>query len=235
MARVDALAAARLKGRTLGERVALSAVALEAGAPHRTAAETIEFAQRALAGGRLLAEAGVASPSFWFAAGALILADGYDLAEPVVESALADASSRGSAVGSALGFCFRALLGYRTGRLADAEADARQAVAIDPGSRWAASVYALAFLIDVLLDRGRPGEAARALEESRLGDSGQALLPLLVLRHNRGRLRLALGDSEGGLGDLRTAAAQLEAGRFPPHLWPWRSAHAVALAGAGEV
>jgi DNA-binding CsgD family transcriptional regulator len=234
MARVEALAAARLKGRTLGERVALSAVALEARSPHRTAAETIEFAQRALGGGRLLAEAGVESPSFWFAAGALILADGYDLAEPIVESALVEASSQGSAVGSALGFCFRALLGYRTGRLADAEADARQAVAIDPSSRWAASVYALAFLIDVLLDRGRPGEAALALETSRLGDSGQALLPLLVLRHSRGRLRLALGDAEGGLAEMKSAAAQVEAGRFPPHIWPWRSLQAIALAGAGD-
>jgi DNA-binding CsgD family transcriptional regulator len=234
MARVDALAAARLKGRTRGERVALSAVALEARSPHRTAAETIEFAQRALGGGRLLAEAGVESPSFWFAAGALILADGYDLAGPIVESALAEASSQGSAVGSALGFSFRALLGHRTGRLADAEADARQAIAIDPSSRWAASVYALAFLIDVLLDRGRPGEAALALEASRLGDSGQALLPLLVLHHNRGRLRLALGDAEGGRAEMRTAAAQLEAGRFPPHVWPWRSLQAIALAGAGD-
>ena len=157
MARAEALAAARLKGRTLGERVALSAVALKR-ARRRTAAETIEFAQRALGGGQLLAEAGVESPSFWFAAGALILADGYDLAEPVVESALAEASSQGSTVGSSLGFCFRALLGYRTGRLADAEADARHAVAIDPSSLWAASVYALAFLIDILLDRGRPGK-----------------------------------------------------------------------------
>jgi ATP/maltotriose-dependent transcriptional regulator MalT len=234
MARVEALAAARLKGRTPGERVALSAVALEASSPPRTAAETIEFAQRALGGGRLLAEAGVESPSFWYAAGALILADSYDLADPVVESAIAEASSRGSVVGSALGFCFRALLGYRTGRLAEAEADARHAIAIDPGSRWAASVYALAILIDVLLDRGRPGEAARAVEESRLGRSTQALLPLLVLRHNRGRLRLALGDTVGGLADMRAAAAQLEAGRFPPHLWPWRSAHAIALAAIGE-
>ena len=234
MARVDALASARLKGRTLGERIALSAVALEAGSPHRTAAETIEFAQRALGGGRLLADAGVESPSFWFATGALILADAYDLAEPVLESALAEASSRGSAVGSSLGFCFRALLGYRTGRLAEAEADARQAIAIDPRSRWAASVYALAFLIDVLLDRDGPEEAAEAVEESQVGSSTEALLPLLVLCHNRGRLRLALGDSQGGLADMRTAAAQLDAGRFPPHVWPWRSAHALALASVGE-
>ena len=33
---------------------------------------------------------------------------------------------------------------------------------------------------------------------------------------------------------MKTAAAQLEAGRFPPHIWPWRSLQAIALAGAGE-
>jgi DNA-binding CsgD family transcriptional regulator len=233
-ARLRALERAGLKGQTLGERVALSAVAIEAGSPRRTAAETIAFAQRALGDGSLLADAGVESPAFWFATGALILADGYELAESVVESALAEASLRGSPVGSALGFCFRALLGYRTGRLAEAEADACRAIDIDPGSRWAPSVYALAFLIDVLLDRGRAQEAAEAIERSRLGGSTQPLLPLLVLRHNRGKLRLALGDVEGALGDLRAAGAQFAAGRFPPHLWPWRSAQALALARVDE-
>ena len=33
---------------------------------------------------------------------------------------------------------------------------------------------------------------------------------------------------------MKTAAAQLEAGRFPPHIWPWRSLQAIVLAGAGE-
>jgi DNA-binding CsgD family transcriptional regulator len=234
MARLRDLERAGLEGTTLGERVALSAVAIEAASPDRTAAETIEFAQRGLGGGKLLGDAGVEAPSFWFATGALILADGYELAEPVVESALAEASLRGSPVGSALGLCFRALLEYRTGRLVEAEADACHAIDIDPGYWWAPSVYALAFLIDVLLDRGRAEEAAEAIERSRLGGSEEPLLPLLVLRHNRGRLRLALGDTEGGLGDLRAAGAQFAAGRFPPHLWPWRSAQALALARFGE-
>ncbi|MCW3063508.1 MAG: transcriptional regulator, LuxR family [Solirubrobacterales bacterium] len=232
--RVRALRAAHLKGRTFGERVALAAVALEPDSPDRTAAESVELAQRALGNGRLLAEAGVESPSFWYAASALLLADAPQLARPVLDSARAAARSRGSTVGAALSFGFRALLGYRCGHLVDAEADARQALDIAPSTRWAPRVYALVFLIEILLDRGRPEEAAQALAESGLAGRNDDLLPLLLLRQSRGRLSLALGDADTGLADMRAAAARLEAGAFSAHLWPWRSAHALALAAAGE-
>ena len=232
--RLSALRAARPRGRTFGERVALSALALEPDSPGGTAAESIDCAQRALGKGRLLAEAGVESPPFWYATSALILADAFELAEPVLESALADARSRGSTVGSALGFGFRALLAYRTGRLAEAEADARQAADVAPRARWAAGVYALLFLIEILLDRGRPEEAASVVEDSGLASNQDALLPLLLLRQSRGRLSLALGDADTGRADMRAAAAQLEAGAFSAQLWPWRSVHALALTAAGE-
>jgi DNA-binding CsgD family transcriptional regulator len=232
--RVRVLRASRLKGRTFGERVALSALALEPGTPVGTASESAEYALRALGGGRLLEEAGVESPSFWYAASALILAGAFERADPVLESALAKARCRGSTVGSALGFGFRSLLFYRTGRLAEAEADARHAIDIAPSPRWAGSAYALVFLIEILLDRGRPEEAARAVAEAGLGATGGAALPLLLVRHGHGRLRLALGDADAGLTEMRPAAAQLEAGAFPPHVWPWRSAHALALATVDE-
>ena len=106
------------------------------------------------------------SPAFWYATSALILADGFEPAEAVLESALADARFRGSTVGLAFGFGFRALLRYRTGRLAESEADARQALGISPRARWAASVYGLLFLIEILLERGRPEDAARAVAAS---------------------------------------------------------------------
>jgi DNA-binding CsgD family transcriptional regulator len=232
--RVNALRATGLEGRTFGERVALAAVALEPEAPTGTAAESIECAERALRDGRLLAEAGVESPAFWYAATALILADAFDLAAEVLESALAHARLRGSTVGLALGFGFRALLGYRTGRLAEAEADARQALDLSPSARWAASVYALLFLVEIQLERGRPEDAARAVAESGLDTHDGATLPLLLIRHGRGRLNLSLGETDAGLRDMRAAAAQLEAGAFPAQLWPWRSTHALALAAVGE-
>jgi DNA-binding CsgD family transcriptional regulator len=232
--RVEALRAARLEGRTFGERVALAAVALEPEPPAGRAAESIEYAGRALGDGRLLAEAGVESPAFWYAATALILADAFDPADQVLESALAEARFRGSTVGLALGLAFRSLLAYRTGRLAEAEADARQALDVSPSTRWAASVYALLFLVEILVERGRPEEAAQAVAKGGLEPREDAPLPLLLIRHGRGRLRLSLGERETGLRDMRAAAAQLEAGAFPPQLWPWRSTHALALAAAGE-
>ena len=234
LARVRALRAARLEGRTFGERVALSAVALELQSPLGTAAESIRCAERALGGGRLMAEASVESPALWYAATALILADAFDLADQVFESAVAESRFRGSTVGLALGLGFRALLSYRTGRLDEAEADARQALEISPTARWAGSVYALLFLIEVLVERDRPDDAAEALAASGLDSHDGELLPLLLIRHGRGRLSLALGEAEAGLRDMRAAAAQLEAGAFPPQLWPWRSSHALALAAAGE-
>jgi DNA-binding CsgD family transcriptional regulator len=232
--RVRALRAAHLEGRTFGERVALAAVALEPETPTGTAAESIDCAERALRGGRLLAEAGVESPAFWYAATALILADAFDRAAEVLESALSEARYRGSTVGLALGFGFRALLGYRTGRLAEAEADARQALDVSPSARWAASVYALLFLIEILLERGRPEDAAKAVAESGLDTHDGATLPLLLIRHGRGRLSLSLGAADAGLRDMRAAATQLEAGAFPAQLWPWRSTHALGLAAVGE-
>jgi DNA-binding CsgD family transcriptional regulator len=232
--RVRLLRAAQLNGQTRGERAALSAVALESDSPDRTAAESIELAKRALGNGQLLAESGVESPSFWYAATALLLAEAPELAEPVLDSALADARCRGSTLGTALGFSFRALLAYQSGRLAEAEADAQHAIEIAPSTRWAPGVYALLFLIEILLDRGRPEEAARAVAESGVGARNDALLPLLLLRQSRGRLSLALGDTHAGLADMRAAAAQLEVGAFSAQLWPWRSAHALALAAAGE-
>ena len=174
------------------------------------------------------------SPALWYAATALILADAFDLADQVFESAVAESRVRGSTVGLALGLGFRALLGYRTGRLDEAEADARQALEISATGRWAGSVYALLFLIEVLVERDRPDDAAEALAASGLDSHDGELLPLLLIRHGRGRLSLALGEAEAGLRDMRAAAAQLEAGAFPPQLWPWRSSHALALAAAGE-
>jgi DNA-binding CsgD family transcriptional regulator len=232
--RIQALRSARLDGRTFGERVALSAVALEPGPPGGTAAESIECAERALGNGRLLAEAGVESPAFWYAATALIFADAFDLADRVLDSALSEARSQGSTAGLTLGLAVRALLRYRTGRLADAEADARQSLDISPSAQSAASVYALLFLLEILLDRGRPEDAARAIAERGLDADEGRLLPLLLLRHGRGRLKVALGDVDAGLADMRAAAAELEAGALPPQLWPWRSFHASALAAAGE-
>jgi DNA-binding CsgD family transcriptional regulator len=234
LARARRLCYAGLSGRTFGERLALAAVAGEADAVAATADEAIACARRALADDRLLSEVGSESPSYWYAVTGLVLADACEMAEPAVEAALVDARRRGSKLGSALGYCFRSLLEYRTGRLRDAESDARHAIEIAPANRWAARTYALAFLIDVLLDRGQPEEAARVLAESGTPETAPPLLPYLVLRQNRGRLRIASGDVEAGEADMRAVVEVFASSSFGPCLWPWRSLHALELARQGE-
>jgi DNA-binding CsgD family transcriptional regulator len=234
LARARRLLDAGLSGSTFGERLALAAVAGEADAVAETADEAIACARRALARDRLLSEVGAESPSYWYAVSGLILTDACEQAEVAVEAAFVDARSKGSKLGSALAYSFRALLEYRTGRLREAESDAASAIEIAPGNRWAARTYALAFLIEVLLDRGRPEEAAAILAQTGTPETAPPLLPYLVLRQNRGRLRIALGDVAAGEADMR-AAAQAFAPSFGPCVWPWRSRHALELARRGEV
>lgn len=234
LAQARALRDAGLRGTTRGERVALAAVAGEADAVLKNADGAIEYAQQALGDGQLLSEVGVESPSYWYAVSGLILADACEAADAAVEAAFVDARKKGSQLGSALAYCFRSLLEYRTGRLREAESDARSAIELAPGTPWAASTYALAFLIDVLLDRGRPEEAASALAESGVPETAPPLLPYLVFRQNRGRLRIKLGDISAGAADMRAAAEGFAAHAFGPCLWPWRSLHALELARQGE-
>ena len=125
-------------------------------------------------------------------------------------------------LGSALAFCFQGLLGHRIGALPAAEADFRQAIEITPSARWAAKTYALVFLIDILLDRGRRDEAA-VLSASRMPDSAPPVLPFLMLQQSRGRLRIAGGEIDSGVADMHAAAEGFAAGSFGACLWQWRS------------
>jgi ATP/maltotriose-dependent transcriptional regulator MalT len=234
LARARKLYDAGLPGTTFGERVALAAVAGEADAVVESADEAIVCAHRALARGQLLSEVGAESPSYWYAVSGLVLSDACETAETAVNAALADARKQGSKLGSALAYCFRSLLEYRTGRLREAESDSRYAIETAPSARWAARAYALAFLIDVLLDRGRPEEAATVLAASGIPETAPPLLPYLVLRQNRGRLRIRLGDIAAGMADMRAAAQGFASSSFGPCLWPWRSRHALELARHGE-
>jgi DNA-binding CsgD family transcriptional regulator len=234
LARARRLYDAGLQGRTFAERVALAAVAGEGDAVVATAEDAIACARSALADNRLLRDAGPEAPAYWYAVSGLVLAEALEPAHAAVEAAQADASEKGSMLGSALAYCFQALLEHRIGDLPAAEADFRHAVEITPSRRWAAKTYALAFLIDILLDRGRPDEAADVLAASGMPDSAPPVLPFLMLQQSRGRLRIALGETDAGVADMDTAAEGFAAGSFGACLWPWRSFHALGLAREEE-
>ena len=235
LARARKLYDARLEGRTFAERVALAAVAGEGDAVVATADEANACARNALAGDRLLTEAGSEAPSYWYAVSGLVLADSVEPARAAVDAAQAEAREKGSTLGSALAHCFQALLEHRAGDLPAAEADFRQAIELTPNARWAARTYALAFLIDILLERGRPDEAAAALAASDMPETAPPVLPYLMLQQSRGRLRIKLGEMDSGVADMQAAAEGFAAGSFGACLWPWRSWHALELARNGEV
>ena len=234
LARACALRDAGLRGRTFAERVALAAVAGEGDAVVATAEDAIGCAGGALGDGRLLAEAGVEAPAYWYAVSGLVLAESFAPAHAAVDAALEDARARGSMLGAGLAYCFRGLLEHRAGSLPAAEADFRQAIEMTPSARWAARTYALAFLLDILLDRGRPDEGAAVLAASRMPETAPPLLPYLMFQQSRGRLRIKLGETGPGETDMHAAATGFAAGSFGACLWPWRSLHALELAREGD-
>lgn len=195
-----------------------------------------DVAERALSAGRLLAENTAASTFFHLAANALACADWLGLALHLFDLALEDARRRGSLTGFTLTSCFRADANYRAGRLADAEADARAALAArNLGERSLLAPMALAELIQVLIERGELELAAAALGEHGIDPDAGDGFGQCAMRYARGRLRLSRGMAEDGLQDLMACGRWLERwGSCNPSLWPWRSDVAVGLAVQGR-
>jgi DNA-binding CsgD family transcriptional regulator/predicted ATPase len=223
----------RARGDDWSERLLSAHLAMEAvrtgSAP---AAQAVAYAERALAGGALLAELTSEAPIFYLAAYALVLAGASEQADATLSAALDDARRRGSAIGTAIAANFRSLNSYRAGRLLEAEADARQALelALETGFFWGVP-RAVAFLIDVHLERGELEQADELLQQRALdGELPPAarVTPLLLAR---GRLRLAQGKPGAGLADLGDCRDRCEYwGDHNPAMIPWRSATATALA-----
>lgn len=164
-----------------------------------------------------------------FAGCALMYCDEFDEARALWDAFIAAARATGSALAYGFGTCFRAQLAHRVGDVREAEEDARTSVAIfaEWGTR---TVQPEIFLSEALIERG----ALREAEELLGSDTTQeleGLWDLTQLLYTRGRLRLAQGQLEEALGDLRVCGRRLEAGAAGnPSLCPWRSDAALALA-----
>jgi DNA-binding CsgD family transcriptional regulator len=128
----------------------------------------------------------------------------------------------------------RSMLHYRRGALADAEADASEALALagDLGDPQTLTVAAENARNLVALERGDPRELERLARA--------ALTPVPAdtpgtLLHSRGRLRAATGDLAGALTDLLAVGEQEQQWNSPnpAHTW-WRSDAALILVQLGE-
>jgi DNA-binding CsgD family transcriptional regulator len=130
----------------------------------------------------------------------------------------------------------RAEVRLRSGALAEAEADAREALPLYSVARMSV-IAGTAVLVWVLVERGKLEAAQAALAAAgtdvadELGDSYFAG----VLLSARARLHLARGDPQAALDDLLDCGRREDAaGEHNPAVVDWRSQAALALARLGR-
>jgi DNA-binding CsgD family transcriptional regulator len=129
----------------------------------------------------------------------------------------------------------RAWLGLRLGDLAAAEADARALLeAPELRASLLHRLLATGALVDALVERGELAAAERAIGPLAAHLQSPSLTAG-VLRHARGRLRLAERRVPEALGDFQAVGEISTCARAPsPTYLPWRSNAAVAHLALGE-
>jgi DNA-binding CsgD family transcriptional regulator len=140
------------------------------------------------------------------------------------------ARKRRSAFAFAHASSFRALAFLRRGDLAEAEADARAALAVP-----FPLAHTYPHLAEVLAERGELAEAIRTLDLAGVPDESQPTWQTAVLLEPRARLRIASGEVERGLAELIAAGERMDAfGVRNPSYSAWRSHAALVLSALGD-
>jgi DNA-binding CsgD family transcriptional regulator/predicted ATPase len=229
---------ADLDGATPGERLVLATLAFERARASESESEAVAQLERALAGGRLLDEQAVdvAGPFYLLLVG-LLATDALELAAACLEQAIAQARAQASIPALAFVIEFRGWVSLRRGAVADAEDDARTALELlTEHDIELGSAFALALLIEALLEAGQVEAAERALAESDLGYEIPPGLATNDLLEARGLLRLAQGRTRAGLDDLVEFGRRDELwGGANPLASRWRSRAALGVAALGDV
>ena len=222
---------ARIAGRTMGEKLLLSLLALHDAVSGAAAGEVIPLARVALAEGDLVRAdvSGAVLPLCTV----LAMAD-LDEVLIVFEDVLGEAHRRGSTSTYAAAKVFRAQTLVWRGDLGEAEAESREALAV--ADSWGATArfagHATAFLVDSLMEQGRLDDAAAALSgDQSLSESAR----MMYLSDSSSRLRILRGDLAGGAAELLDAGRRFESvGSRNPALIAWRSWAALALLQLGQ-
>ena len=196
------------------------------GGPHE---EIVAFVERGLDHGRLIESESAEAVELTWAARALTFADELDRADRLLDAMVADARRRGSVMGYATACAWRAATALRRGQVAMAEAEARSAVELaTTHGLYLIAPHAHSFLGEALIEQGEFEQAMAVLEGAELGPM-QGTRPEARIRHTRARARLARGDRDGAIADLRACQAQESFGFPNPNMLAWRSTLALAL------
>jgi DNA-binding CsgD family transcriptional regulator len=229
-------------GDTPADRALLALSAMEAAMRGDPRDQVHALAAQALGRGALLEDETADGIAYYLASLALVLAEDLQGAEIALTAAVEDARSRGSVLGFATASFVRSTAILRRGRLGDAAADVRRAIAAERQGWRLALPAARAVLADCLLEAGDLDAAERELAaaarvvsvseaESESDDAGR-----IGLLASRGNLHLRRGEAERALADFRACGDQLaRIGVRNPAMLPWRSSAARALAAMGDL
>jgi DNA-binding CsgD family transcriptional regulator len=186
--------------------------------PDATAAEIAAIAERAAQRADDLLEDGASSLAFTGVVLGLVWSDRLDAAARLIDQAIAVARRRGSTTDFATAMTLRAQAHHRAGRLREAEADARAALAaaLDPGWSFARGI---APLLSSLLDQGRANEAADELAAAGLDEEIPESPPMTPVLLARMRLRAARRDHARALADWTEAVRRAQGVRGVSASW----------------
>ena len=229
-------------GDTPADRALLALSAIEAAMHGEPRQDVHALAALALGRGALLEDETADGIAYYLASLALMLAEDLQGAEIALAAAVEDARSRGSVLGLATASCVRSTAILRRGRLNDAAADARRAIAAERQGWRLAVPSARAALADCLLEAGdldgaeRELAAAARVVSAAEAESGSNDAGRIGLLASRGNLHLRRGEAERALADFRACGDELgRIGARSPAIVPWRSHAARALAAMGDV
>ncbi len=219
-----------------GERALLAQLANELVFEGRSRKRAMELARMALGEGELIRQETSDGIAWAVAAAALGWSDDFDGFDVAVLAAQEDARRRGSIVGFATASYAHSFSRYYRGELADAVADAQQAIAASREGWSQFLTAARAQLSWALIDQGQLAAAQETLDRA-TGDPGwaQSSMQALVLEA-RARLHLARGEMADSLATALEAGQMALEGVCPnPAVLPWRSRAAVAAARLGDL
>jgi DNA-binding CsgD family transcriptional regulator len=192
--------------------------------------DIVALIERGLDQGRLIESDTAEATEITWAVRALTFIDELDRADRVIGEMIADSQRRGSVTGYTTATAWRADVALHRGQLSAAEADARSALdfVAQHGIHFIAP-QSLSFLGEAMIEQGKLAEAAVVLEQAQLGPM-QGSRPEIRFLHTRARARLARGEREAAIEDLRLCEAQASWFRNP-NVLAWRSSLALALPG----
>lgn len=200
------------------------------------ASAAVALASAAVEGG-LLTDELADSATVCDAVSVAIYAERFDLAARDVAVALAKARARGRVADVVLVLTWSAVLAFRRGRIASAEAHAREAFATAELGSFATgtAMFNAAGLSACLIEQGKLDEAQDVLDSAGVRGAVPENVMGLWLLLAQGGLSLAGGDAEAAVSVLREVDSRARGWLDRTFLLPHRPLLALARAQLGEV